>query len=72
MLTADITWYTYNSLSACGFRFRSDGNSNKPSQYMVFITRYVTGYLAFTAAVHSKVSNMRTFYPYQQDKSFTG
>jgi hypothetical protein len=71
VMAADITWFTYNSLSACGFMFRSDGNANKPTQYTVIITRYATGYLAFTATVNGEMSNMRTFYPYDQDKSFT-
>ena len=71
VMAADITWFTFNSLSACGFMFRSDGNRNKPSQYMVIITRYATGYLAFTATVNGEMSNMRTIYPYDQDKSFT-
>jgi hypothetical protein len=71
VLAADITWYTYNSLSACGFMFRSDGNTNKPNGYMVFITRYATGYLAFTATVNGDISNVRTFYPSQEDNSFT-
>jgi hypothetical protein len=32
VMAADITWYTFNSLSACGFMFRSNGNRSKPSQ----------------------------------------
>jgi len=71
VLAADINWYTYNSLSACGFMFRSDGNTNKPSQYLVGITRYATGYLAFTATYKGEMSNVQTFYPSQEDKSFT-
>ncbi len=71
VMAADISWFTYNSLSACGFMFRSNGDKNKPSQYMVIITRFATGYLAFTATVNGESSNMRTFYPSQQDKSFT-
>jgi hypothetical protein len=70
-MAADITWYTFNSLSACGFMFRSDGNTNKPSQYMVAITRYATGYMAFTATVDGEMSNMRTIYLAGQDKSFS-
>jgi hypothetical protein len=70
VMAADITWFTFNSLSACGFMFRSNGNQNKPSQYMVIITRFATGYLAFTATVDGQTSNMRTFYPPQQDKAF--
>ncbi len=61
-MAADITWHTFNSLSACGFMFRSNGNTNKPTQYMVIITRYATGYLAFTATVKGEMSNMRTIY----------
>ena len=70
VMAADITWYTYNSLSACGFMFRSSGNANKPSQYMVVITRYATGYLGFTATVDGEISNMHTIYLASQDKSF--
>jgi hypothetical protein len=70
VMAADITWYSFNSLSACGFMFRSNGDRNKPSQYMVIITRFATGYLAFTATVNGENSNMRTFYPPQLDKSF--
>ena len=71
VMAADVTWYTYNSLSACGFMFRSNGDQNKPSQYMLVITRYAQGYMAFTATVDGQMSNMRTFYLRQYDKSFT-
>jgi hypothetical protein len=71
VMASDITWYTFNSLSACGFMFRSNGNANKPSQYMVVITRYANGYLGFTATVNGEMSNMRTIYLASQDKSFT-
>ncbi len=70
-MAADISMNTFNSLSACGFMFRSNGNSNKPSQYMVVITRYATGYLGFTATVDGEMSNMRTIYLHAQDKSFS-
>lgn len=69
-MAADITWHTFNSLSACGFMFRSNGNTNKPTQYMVVITRYATGYMAFTATVDGEMSNMRTIYLQGKDKSF--
>jgi hypothetical protein len=71
VMAADITWYTFNSLSGCGFMFRSNGNTKKPSQYMVVITRYATGYLGFSATVDGELSNMRTIYLAAQDKSFT-
>jgi hypothetical protein len=71
VMAADIKWHTVNSLSACGFMFRSNGDTNKPTQYMVVITRYATGYLAFTATVNGENSNMRTIYPSTDDKSFS-
>jgi hypothetical protein len=71
VMASDITWNTFNSLSGCGFMFRSDGNTNKPNQYMVAITRYATGHLAFSATVNGEISNVHTFYPSQEDKSFT-
>jgi hypothetical protein len=71
VMASDITWNTFNSLSGCGFMFRSDGNKNKPNQYMVVITRYATGHLAFSATVNGELSNVHTFYPSQEDKSFT-
>jgi hypothetical protein len=71
VMAADINWHTYNSLSACGFMFRSDGNANKPTQYMVAITRYANGYLTFTATVKGETSNAKTFYPSQEDRSFS-
>jgi hypothetical protein len=70
VLVSDIKWYTFNSLSACGFMFRSDGNTAKPSQYMVAITRYATGYLGFTATVKGELSNMRYIYLAAQDNTF--
>jgi len=51
--------------------FRSDGNKNKPNQYLVAITRYATGHLAFNALVNGELANVHTFYPSQEDKSFT-
>jgi hypothetical protein len=70
VMAADVKWHTFNSLSGCGFMFRSNGNANKPSQYVVMITRFATGYLAFTATVDGEMSNMRTIYLRGQDKSF--
>jgi hypothetical protein len=70
VMAADISMHTFNSLSACGFMFRSNGNATKPTQYMVVITRYATGYMAFTATVNGEMSNMRTIYLYAQDKTF--
>jgi hypothetical protein len=70
VLASDITWDTQYGSSGCGFMFRSDGDKNKPNQYMVFITRFSNGALAFSATVNGDISNIHTFYPSQEDKSF--
>jgi hypothetical protein len=70
VLVSDITWNTKNSLSGCGFTFRSDGNQNKPNAYSVIITRTASGHLAFTATTDGQMSNFRTFFPKDNDKSF--
>jgi outer membrane lipopolysaccharide assembly protein LptE/RlpB len=70
VMASDITWNTKNSLSGCGFMFRSNGDKNKPSQYMVVISRFASGHLAFTATVDGDISNVRTFFPKDEDKSF--
>ena len=70
VMAADITWNTKNSLSGCGFMFRSNGDQKKPSQYMVLITRTATGRAGWLALMDGQVSNFREFYPKDQDKSF--
>ena len=71
VMATDITWNTKNSLSGCGFMFRSDGNTNKPSQYMVIITRTASGHLAFLALMKGEISNYREYFPKTYDNSFT-
>jgi hypothetical protein len=70
VMAADITWHTKNSLSGCGFMFRSNGDQKKPSQYMVLITRTATGHMGWLALMNGQVSNFREYYPKDQDKSF--
>ena len=70
VMAADITWNTKNSLSGCGFMFRSNGDQKKPSQYMVLITRTATGHAGWLALMDGEVSNFREYYPKDQDKSF--
>jgi hypothetical protein len=71
VMASDITWHSGNSLFGCGFMFRSDGNTNKPNQYTVFITRTASGYLAFMAMADGKIANFTTFFPKNEDKSFS-
>lgn len=71
VMAADITWHSGNSLFGCGFMFRSDGNTNKPNQYTVFITRTASGYMAFMAMSDGKIANFQTYFPKSEDKSFS-
>ncbi len=70
VIVADITWNTKNSLSGCGFMFRSNGDAKKPNQYMVLITRVATGHMGWLALMNGQVSNFREYFPKDQDKSF--
>lgn len=70
VMAADITWNTKNSLSGCGFMFRSDGNQNNPSQYTIIISRVASGHLAFLALAKGEISNFREFFPKDKDRSF--
>jgi hypothetical protein len=71
VLASDITWNTKNSISGCGFMFRSNGDQKNPSQYMVLITRTGMGRLGWLALMDGQVSNFREYYPKDKDKSFT-
>src|SRR6266498_2520397 len=70
VMAADITWNTKNSLSGCGFMFRSNGDTKKPSQYMVLMTRFATGHMGWLALMNGQMSNFREYFPKDQDKSF--
>ena len=70
VLAADITWDTQYGDSGCGFMFRSDGNQDKPNQYMVIATRFATGHVIFTALANGELANMQDFYPKTEDRSF--
>jgi hypothetical protein len=71
VMASDITWNTKNSISGCGFMFRSNGDQKNPSQYMVLITRTGMGRIGWLALMDGQVSNFREYYPKDKDKSFT-
>lgn len=71
VMASDITWNTKNSISGCGFMFRSNGDQNKPSQYMTLITRTGMGRIGWLALMDGEVSNFREYYPKDQDKNFS-
>jgi hypothetical protein len=70
VLASDITWDTQYGGSGCGFMFRSNGNKNNPSQYMVMATRFATGHVAFLATKDGEIANFHDFYPKTEDRSF--
>jgi outer membrane lipopolysaccharide assembly protein LptE/RlpB len=70
VLASDINWDTQYGSSACGFMFRSNGDQNKPSQYMVLISRFANGRAIFTAVADGEIANFADFYPKDNDKSF--
>lgn len=69
-LAADITWDTQYGSSGCGYMFRSDGDKNKPNQYMVIATRFGNGHVIFTALAEGEIANIHDFYPKSADQSF--
>jgi len=71
VMAADITWNTFNSASGCGFMFRSNGDTNQPSQYLVLVTRVASGHLAFLGMADGKIANFRTYFPKDKDRSFS-
>ncbi len=70
VLASDIFWDTQYGGSACGFMFRSNGDKNNPSQYMVLISRFANGRAIFTAVKDGEIANFADFYPKDQDRSF--
>jgi len=70
VLAADITWDTQYGASGCGFMFRSNGDQDHPSQYMIIISRFANGRLLFTAIDGGELANMQDFYPKDKDTRF--
>ncbi len=71
VMVSDIKWNTKNSISGCGFMFRSNGDRNKPSQYMVIISRFASGHALFTAMADGELANFKEFFPKNEDSSFS-
>jgi hypothetical protein len=70
VLAADITWNRKYGDSGCGFMFRSNGDQQKPDQYMVIATRFAEGHVIFTALDDGELANMHDFFPKTEDRSF--
>lgn len=70
VLSADITWNTRYGDSGCGFFVRSNGNSDRPSQYTIVITRGSNGHMIFTVMVDGEVLNAQDVYANGIDERF--
>jgi hypothetical protein len=70
VLAADVTWNTQYGDSGCGFVFRSNGDKQKPNQYMLIATRFANGRVIFTAIADGELANIHDFYPKDADRSF--
>ena len=70
-ISADVTWDTQYGASGCGFMFRSDGDQNKPNQYMLIASRLGNGHVIFSALADGEMANVHDFYPRDTDKSFS-
>ena len=70
-ISADVTWNTQYGASGCGFMFRSDGDKNKPNQYMLIASRLGNGHVIFNALADGEMANVHDFYPRDADKSFS-
>lgn len=70
VMAADITWDTDYGTSGCGFMLRSDGDKNKPNQYIVAISRAGLGHAVFLALADGEMANYKDYYIRDFDKSF--
>jgi hypothetical protein len=70
VLVSDITWNTQFASSGCGFMFRSNGDKEKPSQFMAMLTRMANGTIVFSAVIDGGIANTHNYYIRSQDKTF--
>jgi hypothetical protein len=70
VMSSDITWNTQYGTSGCGFVLRSDGNEDEPSNYMVMITRFAEGHVAFMIVSKGEMGGLRDMYIPDFDKKF--
>ena len=67
VVSADITWH---GVPGCGFALRSSGNKDALSQYLVFITRFANGHVAFSSMIDGKLNNASESYANYLDPNF--
>lgn len=70
VLAGDITWDTEYGGSGCAFVFRSDGDQDKPSQYIVATSRLANGHVFFAVMSQGELVVGRDFYANGIDPKF--
>ncbi len=70
VMSSDITWNTQYGGSGCAFVFRSNGNQQSPSQYMVVMTRLASGHVFFAVAAQGQMMIVKDFYANGIDPRF--
>ncbi len=70
VMSSDITWNTQYGGSGCGFVFRSNGNQQSPSQYMVVATRLAGGHVFFAVMAQGEMMIVKDMYPHTIDTRF--
>jgi hypothetical protein len=70
VLSSDITWDTEYGGSGCGFVFRSDGNKEAPSQYLVATSRLANGHVFFAVMSQGELVVGKDFYANGIDPKF--
>ncbi len=68
VLSADITWDTRYGSGGCGFVLRANGDEQKPSQYVVLMTR--GGWLFFIIFKDGEIANLRPVALRDKDRKF--
>ncbi len=67
VVSADITWH---GVPGCGFALRSSGNQDALSQYLVFMTRFGNGHVAFSSMIDGELNNASESYANYLDPNF--
>jgi hypothetical protein len=70
VLASDITWDTEYGGSGCAFVFRSDGNEDQPSQYIVAASRISNGRVFFAVMSQGELVVGKDFYANGIDPKF--
>jgi hypothetical protein len=70
LVQTDLTMDTDFGTAGCGFIFRTDGDQNKPSGYIVLATRGLGGHIVFAVLSKGELAGGTDFYASGIDQSF--